>query len=528
MYLQSRREESEHSSGTASVAIQVDEKHTFGVVSDLGPPSPREEAYLAAPVIAPGVLNFRGGDIPYQVRKYMSTFTKVLRIPPAAWVCQQIIAIYQDKMQTDLEHSRRGTARTTLGEQVYLYYRKVYGIDSIADLQVSQFIAACEVYLNTLPRVDLFASQIGLFDKDLPPSMDSRDTDFILLVLREIQTINEQVALEVEKDSKKPGSRGKKRGVLSDILRSSAITVANKIFDRLNPGAVQHDFVIKLKSMQGSDKLNRYIDIDKFIDVLIEPWHAVRHLWEEHANFIFEQYCQVYKVLSEVHFADDQGGKDRDTILVQLHKASTSDCMRRPMRLIATVATGAASSKAAADREDHHHAGDGREKPREQQSDSVFRPPPSGIVNPNKEPVCEVMNRNIFYNVMETLVPGIKSSEVERMFDEAVEHAYKQVLRKLELMWYQVNLEGVELGQYSCYYINLKAMSTQWKRPYRSHTFKAEDLEATSFVATMINNDVFLSSPFISLLHIAPKDLWPNADMFLKDFEKKKKGKLAK
>jgi len=57
------------------------------------------------------------------------------------------------------------------------------GLHSSADVAVSQFLKACETYQRKELRIELFCSQVGLFDKQGHPSMDIRDTDFLLHTL---------------------------------------------------------------------------------------------------------------------------------------------------------------------------------------------------------------------------------------------------------------------------------------------------------------------------------------------------------
>ena len=63
------------------------------------------------------------------------------------------------------------------------------GLHSSADVSVSQFLKACETYQRKELRIELFCSQVGLFDKQGHPSMDIRDTDFLLQTL--LQLLNE-------------------------------------------------------------------------------------------------------------------------------------------------------------------------------------------------------------------------------------------------------------------------------------------------------------------------------------------------
>ena len=68
--------------------------------------------------------------------------------------------------------------------------------------------------------------------------------------------------------------------------------------------------------------------------------------------------------------------------------------------------------------------------------------------------------------------------------------------------------------------MNVKTGLSQWSRPYIYNTFRANDIEYNSFAYVMMEYDVLSNSPLRELLHMTPKDLWPNADMFLKQMKK--------
>ncbi len=140
----------------------------------------------------------------------------------------------------------------------------------------------------------------------------------------------------------------------------------------------------------------------------------------------------------------------------------------------------------------------------------------------------------------------------EDLFEEALEYAHQVVLRDLELMWMHVRTSttevdndnddsGFELGRsldsYSrslmspieeqtkekkppVFYVNTRTQLAQWRKPYEPHTFRAKDIEYDTFLHIMISKNILASSPLSELLHMTPKDLWPNADMFLKQIAK--------
>lgn len=140
--------------------------------------------------------NFKvnGSAIPFQIRRRMKTFPRSLRILPLASVLQTILAIYVDKSRTDLELLRKGIPTPSLAEYVYDFYEKTLGVGAIVDVQVVQLLTACAYHTTAHKRVALFAFQIGLHNTEVHPDLDSRDTTFILSIIRELSDIGELVA----------------------------------------------------------------------------------------------------------------------------------------------------------------------------------------------------------------------------------------------------------------------------------------------------------------------------------------------
>ncbi len=210
-----------------------------------------------------------------------------------------------------------------------------------------------------------------------------------------------------------------------DITRVGALHTVHTLFEKWLPDGGE-DYLMKVRAMNHSDKGQRYVDLDDLIDILIEPWTNVRSNWEEHARYLFHDHSSVHRILQEATFANDEGVQCGDTILVEVHKASASDCIRRPLRLFQKTE----SSEGDFDR------GGG-----------------SGVVgNPNKESVCEVIDFKRFVDALYCIDPTLPMAEVsssnshlvadlnlslqiESMFEEALDHAHERVLRALELMW---------------------------------------------------------------------------------------------
>lgn len=119
--------------------------------------------------------------------------------------------------------------------------------------------------------------------------------------------------------------------------------------------------------------------------MLIEPWHTVRACWEEHARYLFQEYCSVYQVLQEAQFANDEGKLASDTILAEIHKSSSGDCVRRPVRLF---------QKKEVQQSDNADGGGG------------------GGGSSNKDTACETIGRKKFIDCLKLINPLLSVEEV--------------------------------------------------------------------------------------------------------------------
>ena len=48
-------------------------------------------------------------------------------------------------------------------------------------------------------------------------------------------------------------------------------------------------------SVLPKDKGVRFVDLDLVVQLALEPWRTVRCSWEEHAKFLYQQFCTVHK-----------------------------------------------------------------------------------------------------------------------------------------------------------------------------------------------------------------------------------------
>jgi len=224
----------------------------------------------------------------------------------------------------------------------------------------------------------------------------------------------------------------------------------------------------------------------------------------------------VHRILSEYQFASDAGARCKDTTLSQLNKASAKECARRPMRLFQKL------------------------KFQKSGEESSTRKGGGGGDVQQKEPVSETLNRKVFINVVMLINPGISNQAADKMYEDALEHAHRSVMRDLETIWCRCTdttehpdtereVQQARMGNRDPvppivvkrpYYINMRTQLSQWTRPYFHNTFRANDVEFNSFYHVILDHDVLPNSPLSELLHMTPKDLWPNADMFLKQIKK--------
>jgi hypothetical protein len=288
---------------TVDEGIQVDDKDSLGLTLDRPEDHEKINIYkLGVAPLAPANSYFPGLDFPYLIRKEMSSFPNVLRVPTAAWTCQSILSIYLDKIETDKERTKKGLPKYSLPKQVYEYYKNCFGLATASDVQVALLLKACDAHIKRQSRISLFASQIGLLHKEQNPGMDVRDTDFILQVFSCLMTQGELVADNqraitatttttttaggvVKKtrgttghSSGHSGSSGGSVYIRPDISRAIAINTVYTIFEKWLPDSGE-DYAIKVRSMQQSELGSKFVDLDLFVETLIEPWHLVRSTW---------------------------------------------------------------------------------------------------------------------------------------------------------------------------------------------------------------------------------------------------------
>lgn len=276
--------------------------------------------------------------------------------------------------------------------------------------------------MGRLPRVAYFASQLGLYDKEAPPSMDTRDTGFLMDVYRSLvhqgqlkymdvppplaskRGHGHAVAAASKRSNPKPSGRhdaddedamplydGLDVTVQVDIHRQAALQTVYDLVGRFLPDGGQ-DYLMKVRALNATDKGPKYIDVDELVDLMIEPWHSIRQNWEDHAKYLFQLHCNVYKVLSEAQFSNDTGAKNRDALLMQVQKSAAADCSRRSVRFFQQQVKYGDLTQAARTTKS---------------TDKVKK-----TAEIEKEPVCEAMSKTIFSTVVLSIDPALTEEKV--------------------------------------------------------------------------------------------------------------------
>ena len=264
---------------TCSVGIQADGKDIFAVVDEVQVTVNKERAKADKPPPKPSQYAEIGANVPYQFRQHMTYFPTVLRIPPLEWVSQTILSIYLYKIgETESSASTSVTAapsikRLPMSSFTYHFFRRQFGLSVMTDIQVMQFLMACEYHVSN-KRVLTFAKQLGLNAKEFQPEYDIRDTDFILMVLQLVKSIEEphgrdrDTGAEHQKPSKFTYSplAGTPGGMARYISKAAAISLTMPLFERWVYD-LGEDFVRKVQAVPPSQRGPKFILLDDFIEV---------------------------------------------------------------------------------------------------------------------------------------------------------------------------------------------------------------------------------------------------------------------
>jgi hypothetical protein len=181
----------------------------------------------------------------------------------------------------------------------------------------------------------------------------------------------------------------------------------------------------------------KYVNLDDYLELLLEPWDRVRTMWETHSRYLFREYCAVYHVLSESQFGNDRQQDDKDTVVHEVNKGvSTVDCLRRKLRLFQRreVSFQKKRDQTGESLLDNLNAGSGEQgtEHRLEEADLSLEDDPESTEkridriikrrveagmesldgDPKLEPVVELISRSAFLEVMKVVCPAITANQV--------------------------------------------------------------------------------------------------------------------
>lgn len=254
-----------------------------------------------------------------------------------------------------------------------------------------------------------------------------------------------------------------------------------------------------------------------------------------------------YRVIGEACFSNDAGQICSDTVCVLVEKDTVEDCQRRPLRIFMKE----------------------EEEVNENEKTKI-------LLDTNKESVVDLMTKVKFFQCIQLILPDLDENLIDAMYEEALEYSHSLVIRKLNLIWksyidsnsnvlvsfhnnfskkkfeedYEYNHEdnysavvttmnplsgegkstnntnnSIRNGSNREFWVNLETSISQWVRPYYDHTFRSQDIEIEAFVYIVLKFDLIPRSPLLEFIHISPKDLWINADIFHKQIVERKNKK---
>jgi hypothetical protein len=368
-----------------SVETQVDEADKYGSVNDLYGSPKRKKEQRQPPDQTMGTIVIPNLLIPFLARKDMISSPDVLRVPPLAWLLRNIYVLYEDKIREDTKCAKQNKLPLPMGSHMYNYFLRTTGLQATADAQLAQFCLALRTNIYKHKRVMLFCHQVGVMGPGIAgtPALDVSDTAFILSVIQAL----------IKKGELRPEAapKGVTTSIVfrSDVRRKVAIEIVPEILGKwLSDGGI--DCVQKLRTVPGTDKGSKYVDVDTIIELFLDIWFTIRIEWEDHLSYVFSEHCSTFSVVREAAFADDKGNHDSDTVLVNVQKALADDCNRRPLR---KIQDGVPAPNPGGSAEPEDPAAPGLQIKRS--SARVG----SQQGNPNKEPVVDLLTRQDFIKV---------------------------------------------------------------------------------------------------------------------------------
>ena len=384
---------------TCDAGIQSDEIIGQGVVKILEPDE--DEALPAIPSTLPPPAPKQktvslGSDLPLLLRKKFSSFPRVLRIPPIKWTVNALFSVYfamirhqdmQNVSMTSVSSNALGNPKVSLWEFAYDFYVKQFNIPPVAEIGFSQLLRSCDHYIRNNKSVLVFALQMGLTSKEVPPEYDAADTDFILKVIKCLSQMGQLIsdlnseAFDAALDPSKHGMSvasapplskahqapgfSMSQSILSvgsnqkhsirlsqtnahlvpgelrtEILRSSAVATTRSIFEKWFPDKGE-DCAMKVEAMPASKRDGINVSIHDYMEITLDQWKGVRLVWLDHIQYLFSTYCCVYHAITPLTYFNDLGSRGRDTVLTLTNRSAPGEPKKRVVDYFERLETAA-------------------------------------------------------------------------------------------------------------------------------------------------------------------------------------------
>ena len=275
------------------------------------------------------VEKIKGTHIPHQLRGLMRGYPKTMRIPSLMATLKQCMQMYLEKLTYDRNCMASGTPVLDVAPFVYFYMLKKYGLESLADMQVTQLVLALEHHRKH-KRIYLLGEFVGVEKKAITPRYSGRDTSFIFSLLQVLRSQNEF----------NEGSINDKQAEI-EINRKKAGDAVRLIFEAILPdGAAAVTHRVSTMPPPSESKNAKAVGLDELLDLTSATWMDVNDLWRQHLRYLFAKFALVFEVVQEMKFRDDFEREDTDCVLVQIQQAKGQNFIWRPARVVSRAFVG--------------------------------------------------------------------------------------------------------------------------------------------------------------------------------------------
>lgn len=417
-----------------------------------------------------------GRHVPVLLRKRMRSFPQTRRIPTLGATMRLLLSIQLARLED---------AEIPLAVFAYEYFEKLYGV-GLADEHASQLVRAIEHHAETSKRARLFHSWFGLGDKDVPPA--ARDASLLATLFSQLRD-SKQLTAEVV--------RLKGDGPI-EISRSKAVDAAKCALQEILPdrGAGLFHRIDNMPPF--SLTTPAAVDLDDLLEIVATDWADVHDLWRKHAHYLFDDHAPLFQVREEMHFADDTGQRDLDSLLVQVDPKPLNYRLR-PARL-----------------------------PADPVVQNLGRIDDSGDFT-------ALLTKDAFLALVRHLNPYVAQARVDDLFDRGCAMMRDHLAGDFATVWNRYSLCGDRAvpdiaaafddddtrGATRAVFWHSPVLDrTQWTPPFDSANFRVAELDRDTFTELCLDARVFATSPFSRLLATKlPDDLWPNSDAYLARIE---------